>query len=198
MKIDLKIVWVVLFSSASFFSYAQEQGLSVQNQPRTGIVLHLGPSINYFQGQQSDSYEEFNSKRINFQLNAFLGYTSMSGNGNSIGIFGTGGYSNKFTLDEILSIQNINVVDLESSSYNTFYQIEGGMIVSNILRLSTGFGSQDYSAPSGDESIDYLSSTAGLMINFGNVMWNMDANFNYGLDYSHSIIKFSTGLVFIF
>lgn len=186
------------FLMTGAFVFAQNQE-PAPTPAKSGIVLHLGPSVNYFQGQQSGSYQEFERKRINFQLNAFLGYLSPRGGAsNSIGVFGTAGYTNEYTLDEILSIQDIDVINLESSSYNTFYQIEGGMIISNALRLSTGVGSQDYSTALSDESLDYLSSTAGLMINFGNVMWSLDANINYGWDYTHTTLKFSTGLILVF
>ncbi len=198
MKINIKIVLLGWFLFSFAFSYAQDQE-PLKSQPKSGIVIHLGPSINYFQGQQSGSFEEFDSKRINFQINAFLGYQSARGKGgNSIGVFGTIGYTNSFTLDEILSIQDISVINLQSSSYNTFYQIEAGMVVSNVLRLSTGIGSQSYSTSIADENLDYLSSTAGLLINFGNVMWSLDANLNYGWDYKHTIVKFSTGLILVF
>lgn len=198
MKTIFKIVLLSWFLISYASGYAQDNESS-KAQQKSGIVLHLGPSINYFQGQQSGSYDEFNRKRINFQLNAFLGYQSARGNGgNSIGVFGTAGYTNAFTLDEIIAIQEIFVNNLENSSYNTFYQVEAGMIVSNVLRLSTGIGSQDYSTINREESLDYLSSTAGFMINFGNIMWSLDANFNYGWDYSHTIVKYSTGLVLVF
>ena len=197
MKIDIKILLLGWFLFSFTVSNAQdkEQG---KPQIQSGITLHFGPSVNYFQGQQSGTYEEFENKRINFQINTFIGYQSARGNGgNSIGVFGTTGYTNAFTLDEILSIQDINVINLESSSYNTFYQIEAGMIVSNVLRLSTGFGSQNYSTTIAHEKIDYFSTTVGLLINFGNVMWSLDANYNYGWDYSHTIVKFSTGLILV-
>ncbi len=198
MKIDKEIVLAVCFLFSGAFVFAQDQE-PVPTPAKSGIVLHLGPSINYFQGQQTGSAQAFERKRINFQLNAFLGYLSPRGGAsNSIGVFGTAGYTNEFTLDEILSIQDINVTNLESSSYNTFYQIEGGMIISNALRLSTGVGSQDYGTNISDESLDYLSSTAGIMINFGNVMWSLDGNINYGWDYTHTILKFSTGLILVF
>lgn len=199
MKTDLRIILIGCFSIISALGFAQEQIATEPVPAKSGIVLHLGPSINYFQGQQSGSYQEFERKRINFQLNGFLGYLSPRGNAsNSIGVFGTAGYTNEYTMDEILSIQDIGVINLESNSYNTFYQIEAGMIISNALRLSTGIGSQDFSTALRDESLDYLSSTAGLMINFGNVMWSLDANINYGWDYSHTIVKFSTGLNLVF
>ncbi len=198
-KRNLKFWLIVGFSFMAAFSYSQEKEASASTRSKSGIVLHMGPSVNYFRGQQSGSYEEFDSKRINFQLSAFLGYLSPRGDANnSIGVFGSAGYSNEFTLDEILSIQDIEIINLESSSYNTFYQVEAGMIISNVLRLSTGIGAQDYSTSLGDESIDYLSSTAGIMINFGNVMWSLDANINYGWDYTHSIVKMSTGLILVF
>ncbi|GAO31269.1 hypothetical protein [Geofilum rubicundum] len=198
MKTNKKIMLVGWFLMTGAFVFAQNQE-PAPTPAKSGIVLHLGPSVNYFQGQQSGSYQEFERKRINFQLNAFLGYLSPRGGAsNSIGVFGTAGYTNEYTLDEILSIQDIDVINLESSSYNTFYQIEGGMIISNALRLSTGVGSQDYSTALSDESLDYLSSTAGLMINFGNVMWSLDANINYGWDYTHTTLKFSTGLILVF
>lgn len=197
MKTNIKIVLMSWFLF-SFASINAQEETPAKPQPQGGIILHMGPSANYFQGQQSGSYEEFESKRINFQLNAFLGYQSPRGNGgNSIGIFGTTGYTNAFTLDEILSIQNINVINLKSSSYNTFYQVEAGMIISNVLRLSTGVGSQNYSTTIADEKMDYFSTTAGLLINFGNVIWSLDANYNYGWDYSHTTVKFSTGLILV-
>lgn len=199
MRTGSKNLLIICFSFISVVGFTQEQNASEPVPAKSGIVLHLGPSINYFQGQQSGSHKEFDRKRINFQLNGFLGYLSPRGGANnSIGVFGTAGYTNEYTLDEILSVQDINVVNLESSSYNTFYQVEAGMIISNALRLSTGVGSQDFSTTLSEENLDYLSSTAGLMINFGNVMWSLDANINYGWDYDHSVVKFSTGLILVF
>ncbi len=40
-----------------------------------------------------------------------------------------------------------------------------------------------------------LASTIGLMISLGGVVWNIDANFNYGRDWPRTAMKLSTGLL---
>ncbi|MDP4271997.1 MAG: hypothetical protein Q8909_18025 [Bacteroidota bacterium] len=164
-----------------------------------GITLFMGPSFSYFQGESSDNLDSFDGKRLNAQLNGFIGYTSkLNVRSNSIGVFATGGYTNKATFDELTLIQNNVPNNLERKDYNSFYQIEAGMLIKDILRLSTGIGRQNFSLGNDDGHFNYYSSTAGLLVNLGSIYWNLDANFNYGNDYSKTVIKISTGIMLRF
>lgn len=162
----------------------------------TGITISLGPSANYFHGLYEDGVEKWDSGRLNFQLNGFIGYTSAHSRGrNIVGVFGTGGYTNEETFQEMLAVQEISTDELKINKYFTFYQAEAGMIVGNTLRLSTGFGRQDFETVNGSDKLYYFSSTAGLLIGLGSFSWNIDANLQYGRDFSNTSMRFSTGLM---
>ena len=164
-----------------------------------GMTFFMGPSISYFQGESSDNLDLFDGKRLNVQLNSFIGYTSnLNIRSHSIGIFATGGYTNKATFDDLTLIQDNAPNKLERKNYNSFYQIEAGMLIMDVLRLSTGIGRQNFSLTNDDGHFNYYSTTAGFLINLKSVYWNIDVNFNYGNDYSKTVIKISTGLMLRF
>lgn len=188
--------------SCMFFSFKTGSAQDIEplkHHSKSRVVFFVGPSVSYFKGVESDSYNEFDRNRLNYQINAFMGYLSTrNGVKNSFGVFGATGYTNAFTLDEIISIQEVVANNLTSTNYNTFYQVEVGVIVSNFLRFSTGIGNQQYKSANIKENLEYLSSTAGIVVDFGSVLWCTDANINYGRDYSNTVIKFSTSLVVAF
>jgi hypothetical protein len=192
-------IFVLLLMSVSVLAPAQTDTAQEKSPSRSTLAISLGPSISYFQGRSSNNFETFDNKRLNVQANAFLGVISgRSNTSNAIGIFGTAGYTNENTFNELLRIQAIDSEYVVPGNYNTFYQIEAGMVVVNSLRLSTGFGRHQYSTSEGDEWLNYLSSTVGIIINLGSVNWNLDANFNYGRDFPVTVVRFSTGFMLVF
>ena len=59
-----------------------------------GFTLHLGSSVNYYQGESSRNLDTFESDRIGWQINGMLGYGINKNNynhSNILGVFGTGG-----------------------------------------------------------------------------------------------------------
>ena len=189
---------LVLFSLTQILAYsAGAQPAQNGNSTYSGITLLLGPSANYFQGRYIDRFDAFDSDLVNFQINSFLGYISPRyGGRNSVGVFASAGYTNQATFIRIMEEQNLDTEPLDINKYFTFFQIEPGMIFSDVLRLSTGFGRQNYKTTiTGYESYRFFSSTAGLMISLGAVYWNIDTNILYGIDYSRTTFRFSSGLM---
>lgn len=172
-----------------------QQHQQAQSDP-SGVMLLLGPSVYYYQGDPNSAIDEISNNRIGYQLNGFIGYKSpKSRGGNSIGIFGTYGYTNESVFNLIKDYQGLTTDDLVINKYFTFYQVEAGFIIGNTLRFSTGAGKQNFSTINGDDEYRYLTSTVGLMIGLGSVVWNIDANFNYGRDWPRTAMKLSTGLL---
>jgi len=195
----MKTLYTLLFFFVASAIYAQAEAPLTCPQNQSGIVFMLGPSVNYYQGGDVTSSEKFDAEVINYQLNGFIGYNSPHTKAkNSVGIFGTGGYTNEATFIKIKEVQGLNTGELVINKYYAFYQVEAGMIIGNVLRLSTGLGKQEFQTVSGSDSYAFFSSTAGLLINLGPVGWNIDANINYGRDYPKTAIRFVTGLVIMF
>ncbi|GIV35880.1 MAG: hypothetical protein KatS3mg032_0259 [Cyclobacteriaceae bacterium] len=161
-----------------------------------GLTLLLGPAVYYYQGDPNSAIERFNESRIGYQVNGMLGYKGPEHRGgNTLGVFGTAGYTTESVFNYIKEYQGLTTDDLVINKYFTFYQVEAGFIISNILRFSTGAGKQNFTTINGEESFRYLTSTIGLMINLGPVLWNIDANFNYGRDWPETALRISTGLL---
>jgi hypothetical protein len=168
-----------------------------------GFTLHLGPSVNYYQGKSSGSFDSFETDRVSWQINGMLGYgfnKNNSAKSNILGVFATGGYTTRGIFDTMLADQGIAVDDLRDSKYYNFYQAEAGMIVAEILRLSTGVGVQQYKTlDSNEERLYYLSSTVGFAFKLsGSINWTIDANFLHGRDFNRTVIRASTGLMVTF
>jgi hypothetical protein len=192
----MKKFLVLLISTHVLAFSAGAQPTQDGNATYSGITILLGPSANYFQGRYIDRFDVFDSDLINFQLNSFLGYISPRyGGRNSVGIFASAGYTNQATFIRIQEEQNLDSEPIDINKYFTFFQVEPGMIFSNVLRLSTGYGRQNYKTVAGYESYSYFSSTAGLMINLGAVYWNIDTNILYGMDYPRTSFRFSSGFM---
>ncbi len=168
-----------------------------------GFTLHLGPSVNYYQGESTRSFDSFDTDRLGWQVNGLLGYGFNKNNANRsniLGVFGSGGYTTQSVLNQMLTDQAIVVADLKTSKYYNFYSLEAGMLIGEILRLSTGVGIQQYATTStGDEQLYYMSSTAGFSFAIGSsVNWVFDVNFMHGRDFNNTVIRASTGLSIAF
>lgn len=195
----MKTLYTIVFFFVASALFAQAENLQTCPQNQSGFVFLMGPSVNYFQGGELTSTDKFDADMINYQLNGFIGYNSPRSKAkNSLGVFGAGGYTNKATFNKIKTVQELTTDELVINKYYAFYQIEAGMIIGNVLRLSTGLGKQEFQTVSGSDSFSYFSSTAGLLINFGVVGWNIDVNIQYGRDYPKTAIRFVSGLVVMF
>jgi hypothetical protein len=167
-----------------------------QQQDPQGVTLLLGPSLYYYQGDPNAAMDRFAENRTGFQVNGMLGYTSPKHRGgNTLGLLGTAGYTSESVFNFIKDYQGLTTDELVINKYFTFYQIEAGFIISNFLRFSTGAGKQNFTTVTGEDTYRYLSSTVGVLINLGPVMWNIDANFNYGRDWPKTSMKLATGLL---
>ncbi|MBX2916119.1 MAG: hypothetical protein KF856_12685 [Cyclobacteriaceae bacterium] len=177
--------------------YAQTQPTTlVKDDNKSGFMMLLGPSVYYYQGSPQDNFQSFSTKSVSYQAHVFIGYTTAKKQGgNALGIFGTAGYTSENIFNSMLSFQNLSTDEIRINKYFTFYQVEAGVIIANVLRFGTGIGKQEFTTVSGEGEFNYLSSTAGLMINLGPVMWNIDANFNYGRDLPNTSVKIGTGLL---
>ena len=168
-------------------------------ESNSGLVFIMGPAANYFQGAYDEGINKFDNDFLNYQLTGFVGVRTSKGNAkNTLGLFATGGYTNKNTFIKMAEVQNITTAELVINKYYAFYQAEAGMLIGNVLRLSTGIGRQEYETINGRANFDYFSSTAGLMIDLGPVYWNIDANIHYGRDYPNTSLRFATGLMIMF
>lgn len=190
-----RYILVGLFTLLSLSAMAQESS-------RVGLAFELGASVNYYHGRTSEQFDDIQSERLNWQANGMLGLRfNKKGirNGNIVGLFGTYGTATDRVVAAMLTDQNIPILDLSDKKFNNFYNIEAGVVMADFLRVSTGAGRLDYEDVfTGDESLYYLSSTAGLMIRLGAVRWNIDCNFMYGRDFGNTVIRPSTGFSIIF
>ena len=91
------------------------------------------------------------------------------------------------------------------SRTNSFYRLEGGVVLGEILRLSTGVGEQmfdEQTLTSGGNimlnatRLEYYSSTAGFQFNISNLSVLFNVNFAYGKDFDRTVMTPSAGILF--
>ncbi len=180
------------------------------NRNNSGLALNLGASVNYYYGQGSRNFGQFENNRVNWQLNGMLGITvarDKGGRRSMIAGFGTYGFNNKNTISEIFKDQRYTTLALDQSAANNFYQLEGGLLLAEVLRISTGVGQQNFNgqplvSPNGIQTnvtfLKYNSSTVGLNLNLSSIAWVINCNFAYGQDFNRTVITPSTGLMLRF
>lgn len=189
-------IFILVLTAGSYTAWAQQSATPQKEENNPGLLMLIGPSVYYFQGSPNDNLDAFTSKRIAYQFNGFLGYsTAKKHGGNALGIFGTAGYTSERIFNDMLALQEMTIDDLVINKFFVFYQVEAGIIIANVLRFSTGVGKQNFTTVTGDDELSYLSTTAGVLINLGPVMWNIDANFNYSRNLPNTSVKFATGLL---
>jgi hypothetical protein len=177
---------------------------------RSGLGILLGATVNYYYGLPDRNFDQFENDRVNWQLNGALGITlarDKVGRRTMIAAFGGLGFNNSNTIKQLLQDQQYTTAATRQSGANNFYQLEGGVIIADVLRLSTGVGQQNFNqqalvSPDGlslnAKYLKYNSSTVGFNLNFGNVAWVINCNFAYGQDYHKTVITPATGLMFLF
>ena len=197
------ILTISVFTLCIFYAQAQD------NNQRGGFDASFGASVNYYYGQGDRNFEKFENDRLNGQLNGMLGITlarDRTGRRTMIAAFGSYGLNNAHTTERILNDQEYTTSATEQGAANNFYQLEGGVLIADIFRISTGIGQQNFNSQTivslnngiqTDMSyLKYHSTTVGFNFNIGSVAWVLNCNFAYGKDYNKTVITSSTGLMF--
>lgn len=187
---------------------ASAQTNAVNNRSR--INGSIGASVNYYYGQGDRNFGKFENERINWHINGMLGLVLGQNNDKKrtmIAIFGQYGFNNEKTIGQLLQDHNFTTSAVTQSDVNNFYQIEGGLLIAEILRISTGFGQQNFdkqilTATNGSINntrlLKYYSSTVGFQFNFSVVCLILNCNFAYGNEFNNTVITPSAGLQFRF
>lgn len=176
----------------------------------SGIVVSLGAAANYYYGPGSRNFDKYESDRLNWQINGMLGLTiarSKSGKRTMLAGFGSFGMNNEQTVNHIFEDQGYTTTATSQNSSNNVYQLEGGLLIGEVFRISTGVGQQvfdkqtllsDNGVSTQLTSLKYNSTTVGFNFNVSAVSIILDCSFEYGQDYSKTVIKPSAGLMLHF
>ncbi len=206
------ILTACVLAVAALSASAQNAKDKNDDRSSSGLALAIGGSASYYYGPGSRNFGEFENERVNWQLNGMLGITitrGKSGRRTMLAGFGAYGFNNRNTISQTFADQNYTTLELEQSSSNNFYQYEGGLLIADVLRLSTGMGQQNFDEQTlaktdlstvklNAKYLKYYSSTVGLNLNLGNVTWVINCNFAYGKDYEQTVLTPSTGLMLRF
>ena len=184
-------------------------GIADAQDKNSGILaIGLGGGVNYYYGPTSRNFDNFETDRVNWQLDGLLGLSlgrNKSGNRTLLAAFGTFGFTNRTTLRQMLADQNYVTIATSQSAMNNFYRLEGGLLLGEIFRLSTGVGQQMFNEQtlvSGSEVklnatyLQYQSSTAGFQFNVSSVAVMVNVNFAYGKDLNRTVITPTAGVMF--
>lgn len=196
---------LLIFSTAMIFALS---GKAQSDRKAGGINVSLGASAVYYYGAGDRNFDKFENDRVNWQINAMLGITLATDKNNRRTIlagFGGFGLNNSSTITRIFEDQGYVTTIADQSNTNSSYQVEGGLFIAEILRISTGVGQQVFNKQtiaSSDGSIEldatslrYNSTTVGFNFKLGAVGVNVNCNFNYGKDYNKTVIIPSAGLM---
>ena len=193
------------------FLFARSQNDDNASRGRNGaFALELGASVNYYYGMPSRNFDKFENDRLNWQLNGMLGITlarDKAERRTMIAAFGAFGYNNDNTITNLLSDQQYTSAATSQSGMNSFYQLEGGLVIEDIFRISTGVGQQNFNGQTLISSggvllnatyLKYNSTTVGVKLNLGAIAWTLNCNFAYGQDYNKTVITPNSGLMLRF
>ncbi len=192
----------LVFTSIVFSAHAQKDN----DNRRGALAVSVGAAANYYYGQGNRNFGKFETERVNWQLNGMLGITIVRDKGDRrtiIGAFGSFGLNNANTISNIFADQDYITTATRQSSNNNAYSLEGGLLIAELFRISTGIGQQVFDKQSiasknginfDATSLKFNSTTVGFNFNAGPVGIVLNCNFNYGKDYTNTIINPSAGL----
>ncbi len=182
----------------------------VDTKKNGGIVVAIGASGNYYYGPGNVNFSDYDHNRLNWQANGMLGLTlarDKSGRRTMLAGFGTYGLNSSSTVNQIFKDQGYTTLATSQSSSNNMYQLEGGLLIAEVFRISTGVGQQLFKKQilTSSNSIDleatslkYNSTTVGFNFNISALAIILNCSFEYGQDYSKTVIVPSAGLMFHF
>ena len=212
MKNTILIFTLFLFSG---FTVKAQNSFRNNNQndndsKNSGIVISLGAAANYYYGEGNRNFGKYESERLNWQANAMLGLTiarDKSGHRTMLAGFGSFGMNNGETVSHIFDDQGYVTLAPNQSSSNNVYSIEGGLLIGEVFRISTGVGQQIFNkqtiaSNNGVQfqatSLKYNSTTVGFNFNISAVAIIINCSFEYGQDYTKTVIVPSAGLMLHF
>jgi hypothetical protein len=209
----MKNTLLFLFCIAAFSAKAQNNYRKTgdRNDSRSsGIAVSLGAAANYYYGPGNQNFDKYQSDRLNWQINGMLGLTiarSQSGRRTMIAGFGSFGMNNDETVKQIFEDQKYITTAIDQNSANNVYNIEGGLLIGEVFRISTGVGQQIFNKQTlvSDDGVNfettylkYNSTTVGFNFNVSAVSIIVNCNFQYGQDYTKTVIVPSAGLMLRF
>ena len=209
----MKNTLLFIFCITAFSAKAQNnyRNTGDRNDARSsGIAVSLGAAANYYYGPGNQNFDKYQSDRLNWQINGMLGLTiarSQSGRRTMIAGFGSFGMNNDETVKQIFVDQKFITTATDQNSANNVYNIEGGLLIGEVFRVSTGVGQQIFnkqtlvSADGVNFETTYLkynSTTLGFNFNVSAVSVIINCNFQYGQDYTKTVIVPSAGLMLRF
>lgn len=180
------------------------------NNKSNGIAISLGAAANYYYGPGDRNLGDFNDDRLNWQVNGMLGLTIARDKNNHrtmLAGFGSFGLNSAKTVDYILADQGYVSLLPQQNSTNNVYQLEGGLLIAEAFRISTGVGQQvfdrqvlvsDNGIETSATSLKYNSTTVGFNFNVSAVAININCSFHYGQDYEKTVVVPSAGLMLRF
>jgi len=201
--------FLIAISLSVFSAKAQNDNRNNYNR-KSGIVISLGASANYYYGPGDENFGKFDNNRLNWQLNGMLGLTiarDKNDHRTMLAGFGSFGLNNAQTVQHIFDDQGYSTLDQNQNSSNNVYQLEGGLLIAEVFRISTGVGQQIFdkqTITSGNlinseaTSLKYNSTTLGFNFNISAVAITINCSFHYGQDYTKTVIVPSAGLMLRF
>lgn len=142
MKKEILLVAGLIFVGLSTIN-AQDN----DEKGKSSIGISLGAALNYYYGPGDRNFGNFEDNRVNYQINGMIGLTLARDNSDHrtmIAAFGGLGFNNSSTLSNIISDQGYVTTLTTQRSSNNFYQLEGGLLIAEVLRISTGVGQQNF------------------------------------------------------
>ncbi len=209
----MKNTLLFIFCIVAFSANAQNDYRNTGNRNdsrSSGIAVSLGAAANYYYGPGNQNFDKYQSDRMNWQINGMLGLTiarSQSGRRTMIAGFGSFGMNNDETVKQIFEDQKYITTATDQNSANNVYNIEGGLLIGEVFRVSTGVGQQIFNKQtlvSADgvsfetTYLKYNSTTLGFNFNVSAVSVIINCNFQYGQDYTKTVIIPSAGLMLRF
>ncbi|MEO6546631.1 MAG: hypothetical protein ABIN94_01475 [Ferruginibacter sp.] len=200
MKKNLLVAISVLFMLSAV---AQDERRDI----RSALAVSVGAGVDYYYGPGDQNFGKFNTDRVNWQANTMVGIVLGRSRSNSrtiLGAFGSVGFNNATTMKQIFDDQQYVTTAVNQDNSNNSFQLEGGILIADILRVSTGIGQQNFASQSiasingiqfNSKLLKYNSSTVALHYKLGLASLIISCNFNYGKDYNKTVIKPSAGLM---
>ena len=195
-----------LLSFLLVFSIGISAHAQNEKDRRGALAVSIGAAANYYYGQGNRNFGKFETERVNWQLDGMLGLAlgrDKSNRRTIIGAFGSFGLNNDNTISNIFADQGYITTATSQSSNNNAYTLEAGLFISEIFRISTGVGQQIFNNQAiastngiklNATSLKYNSTTVGFNFYVGTVGLMLNCNFNYGKDYTNTVIIPSAGL----
>lgn len=208
------ILSIIIFHFSILSLQAQNEFRSgtqdINTKKNSGIVISLGAEANYYYGPGNRNFDKYENDRLNWQIDGMLGLTiarGESGRRTMLAGFGSFGMNNAKTVSRIFEDQGYTTTATNQNSNNNVYQLEGGLLIGEVFRISTGVGQQifnkqtlltDNGLTTSATSLKYNSTTVGFNFNVSAVAIIINCSFNYGQDYTKTVIRPSAGLMLRF